>query len=307
MGSRRFSGGVFLLLSSAVLYLSFFLSVLAPVPLVWLRLHQGRRLALVGTLLSVALVHVLSGLPGSLAYLVFSASSAWILAELLVRRADQTVVRGADPSRTPFEILVFTALGLLLVLGAGVGAWAALAKVSPWAELERAVDWLGAEMLAQAPAGSLDEVQLAAQKREWIRNVPSTIAIAVLLQCWAALTAILRLNPARIRERLGLSALYSRQWKTPEWLVWPTLLLGFGALLPAPPLSDFCWNGLKAVLALYGLQGLAILSSIFDLWRLRGFIRSAAFFMVLMVMLPLVLALGFFDLWFDFRAKLRQS
>ncbi|MBU6375698.1 MAG: YybS family protein, partial [Bdellovibrionales bacterium] len=114
-------------------------------------------------------------------------------------------------------------------------------------------------------------------------------------------------NPSRIRERLAIPASFQRLWRNPEVLVWPTILSGFGALALSGLWADVSWNILKVFLALYGIQGLAILSGIFDLWKLRGFARALGFFLVFTLMLPMLLALGFFDLWFDFRTKLRQS
>jgi hypothetical protein len=47
------------------------------------------------------------------------------------------------------------------------------------------------------------------------------------------------------------------------------------------------------------------LSFFFDLWNIRGFFRAAGYLVSVFVMMPLLLSLGFFDLWFDFRAKFR--
>jgi hypothetical protein len=193
-------------------------------------------------------------------------------------------------------------MGALAVL-----AWAQAAHISPWQELQRGMDWLVAEMQRQAVDQSMDAVDWADQKREWLRGLPSTVMIAALLQSWVALTVMLRLNPRRIRERLVLPVTFHRLWRNPEVLVWPTLAAGFGALLLGGPASVFCLNWLKVFLALYGLQGLAVLACVLDVWKIRGLARVVVFFFVVSLMLPLILAVGFFDLWFDFRAKLGQS
>jgi hypothetical protein len=307
MGPRHLSGGVLLVLSSALLYLTFFLSVVAPLPLIFVRLARGRAAAAGATLLNMALVFVLSSWPGLVGYAIFTVVTSWLVSELAVFFSRSSKRKADEAPRALFLLLSSSALGLAVVLVAAVMTWAGVAQVSPWVELARGLDWLGEQMMAQSPAGTMDAADWALQKEEWLRNLPSSISIAILLQCWVAVTLMLRLNPARIRERLAIPSTFHRLWKNPEWLVWPTIVSGFGALVLSGAAADTAGNLLKILLAFYGLQGLAILSGIFDLWKLRGLIRALAFFLVFTVMLPLVLALGFFDLWFDFRAKLRQS
>jgi hypothetical protein len=59
-------------------------------------------------------------------------------------------------------------------------------------------------------------------------------------------------------------------------------------------------------MAVYAIQGLSILSFFFDVWNVRGVFRVLAFLAAIFIMMPLLLSLGFFDLWFDFRSKFRQ-
>jgi hypothetical protein len=305
MGPRHLSGGVLLVLSSALLYLTFFLSILAPVPLILVRLARGRIAALGATLLNMALVFMLSGRPGFIGYAVLTVATAWMVSELAVLLSG-TRPKVEEAPRALFRLLSRSALGVALVLVATIAIWAHTAQVSPWVELGKGLDWLGEQMIAQSPSGSMDAADWAAQKEEWLRSLPSSLSVALILQCWVAMTLMLRLNPGRIRDRLAIPASFHRLWKNPEWLVWSVIVSGFGALVLSGPTADAAGNLLNVMLTFYGLQGLAILGGIFDLWKLRGFGRALAFFLVFTVMIPLVLALGFFDLWFDFRAKLRQ-
>jgi len=66
-------------------------------------------------------------------------------------------------------------------------------------------------------------------------------------------------------------------------------------------------NILKFSLTIYAIQGLSILSSLFSAWRLRRLWRWIAYGLVASVMTPIVLTLGFFDQWFDFRSRFRQT
>lgn len=288
---------------SASFYLSLFLSILAPVPIVWVNLTQGRGWAFLATLCNGGLVWLAAG-PGGLAgYLVFSLSTAWLMPEVARLMAGRR--KGAQGRL--FGVLWAGVIAVILggVFGLLYSAWSD--HVSPAAQVQRAMTWLGEQMSQQTPPGQWDPAEWAEHKEQWLRNLPSSLAIAALIQSWVILTLLMRLNPGKIRERLGVPAGYLRGWRTPEYWVWPTLVSGFGWIVFTGGVSDFCWNFLKFSMAIYALQGLAILGCVFDIWGLRGFVRGLGFFLVLSVMLPLLLALGFFDLWFDFRSKLRQS
>ena len=307
MGPGRFAGNVVFFVFSSVFYLSFFLAILAPFPIILAHLHRGRLFAVMASVINAALVFALSRWSGLAGYAVFTLATSWAVAELLRRRQTRSGSRNAAAAGSLFWLLIGSASLVLLVALSGVAVWSKLTNVAPWAELNKGLDWLGREMIAQAPHGTMDAADWAEQKEQILRNFPSTFMVAILLQCWVAMVLTLRVNPTRIRERLGIPASFQRLWKNPDFLVWPTIVAGFGAVVAGGLAADWCWNLLKVFLALYGLQGLAILSGIFDLWKLRGLVRLLAFFLVFALMLPLVLALGFFDLWFDFRAKFRQS
>jgi hypothetical protein len=95
--------------------------------------------------------------------------------------------------------------------------------------------------------------------------------------------------------------------KNADWLVWPTLGSWAVVLFADGLASDVALNVFKVLMAAYGLQGLAVLGAVFQAWKIRGIFRIAIYSLVILVMMPLLLSIGFFDQWFDFRAKLRQS
>jgi hypothetical protein len=117
---------------------------------------------------------------------------------------------------------------------------------------------------------------------------------------------LLRLNPKGIRDLIGLEAGFFKKWKAPELLVWPTIVAGFLVVIDQGLVSEVGLNFFKFFMAIYVIQGLSILSFVFELWGVNGIIRTLCYGLSLMMMLPLVLSLGFFDLWFDFRSKFKQ-
>jgi len=88
---------------------------------------------------------------------------------------------------------------------------------------------------------------------------------------------------------------------------WPTIAAGGFLILGKGWPADVALNLFKFLMAIYAIQGLSILGFFFDVWKVRGFLRSGAYVIVVLLMMPLLLGLGFFDLWFDFRSKVRQS
>ena len=288
---------------SASFYISLFLALLAPLPLAWLNLAAGRRWALLATLSNGSLIWALSGWSGLAGFAVFSVAPAWMIAE-----ASRFWVGRRRDAQARLMSILFS--GILAVVAAGVLAlvvWSRLDGVTPAEQIQRAMDWMGQQLSTQAPPSQWDPAEWEEHKLEWVRNLPSSLGIAALLQSWIVLTLLVRLSPGRLRERLGVPVGYLRGWKTPERWVWPTLACGFGWVVFRGIPADLAWNGLKFCLALYALQGVAILSVVCDVWGVRGLARGLVFFLVLGVMTPLLLAVGFFDLWFDFRSKVGQS
>jgi hypothetical protein len=288
---------------SASLYASLFLAILAPLPLAWLNLAVGRGSAFVATLTNAALIWWISDWAGLAGFLIFALAPAWVISE-----AARLKVGKRKSVQSRLMAILFS--GVVSVVLGGVLAllvWSWMDHVSPAEEIKRAFEWMGAQLASQAPPSQWDPAEWAEQKEELLRNLPSSVAILALLQAWVVLTVLIRLNPSRLRERLGVPQGYLRGWKTPEPWIWPTLFCGFLWVTTRGWPSDLAWNGVKFCMALYALQGVAILSVVCDVWGIRGLTRGLVFFMVLSVMTPLLLAVGFFDLWFDFRGKLRQS
>ena len=72
----------------------------------------------------------------------------------------------------------------------------------------------------------INEVEWEECKDAVRAEFPAALAIFLLVMVWAKLMSALRMGPARIREGLGLGIDYVRSWKSPEWLVYPTIVCG---------------------------------------------------------------------------------
>jgi len=132
-------------------------------------------------------------------------------------------------------------------------------------------------------------------------ELPSGILIAIILCYWFNLLLAFRTIPG------FLSRAFWGSYKNPEWLIWPTLISGFLYAYSEHALFYLGMNGLKVLLVFYGFQGLSIVTYVLNQKQIYGLIRPLIYGLIIFVASPLAFALGFFDLWFDFRRKFGQS
>ena len=94
-----------------------------------------------------------------------------------------------------------------------------------------------------------------------------------------------------------------RLWRTPDALIWALIVAGFGMFLPAEPVALTARNLFLVTLACYFCQGLAIVSYYLDRFRLPRGIRVAGYVLIAVqhLLTAIVLVLGVFDLWGNFR------
>lgn len=92
-------------------------------------------------------------------------------------------------------------------------------------------------------------------------------------------------------------------WKTPEYLVWIAIACGILLLIPDRAVRLMGINGIIILMTIYFFQGMAIVSFYF---AKKQFPRLLRFFLysliaIWQVILLIVVILGFFDIWFNFR------
>ncbi len=121
-----------------------------------------------------------------------------------------------------------------------------------------------------------------------------TVLINVLLLC--------RRFPERRAAWLSLDHL--RDWKGPEPLVWGLIACGFVLLAPGLDiLNGLALNILLVIAACYFAQGLAIIAFFFHKNKVPRFLRGITYVLIVLqqIFTLMVVGLGLFDLWGDFR------
>jgi hypothetical protein len=137
--------------------------------------------------------------------------------------------------------------------------------------------------------------------RQLVTELPSGLMITLVLACWINLLFASQLMSG------FLSRSFWASFRTPEWLIWPTLIFAglFAFAEHAPYYIGL--NGFKLLLVFYGLQGLSVIANLLNRYKILGLGRSLVFVLAIFVLMPVVISVGFFDLWFDFRRKFGQN
>jgi hypothetical protein len=282
---------------SAIFYMSGLFAVLSPLPLLFFFSRAGwARLAL-AVFANVIVVYIATGTVNAALYFGAVGLVSLVFPYYLVikrRRLESSVL-----------LTVATVMLIAFIL---IGVAAAIQNVN-------LVSWFKTwvtdvtEALRVASPQNLSEVDFSSEefRSRVVVEFPSLIGVFILVIVWINAVFFLRLNPMFMRQRLGIDIAFMRTWRNPDWFVWVVIASGVCLILDFPIAKEIALNLIKFFLAAYAIQGIAILGAFFDSWKVYGIFKAFAFIFAIVLMMPLLLALGFFDLWFDFRAKLRQS
>ena len=171
-----------------------------------------------------------------------------------------------------------------------------LATLRP--QLASSVDMALSSYGSVAPPDTAAAVQL--ERDQLVSGLLEVLpAVAVLI---GALTLIL--NLVMVRRWVSVTrATNLRLWRTPDVLIWILIATGFGMFCPVAPIALCARNLFLIVLGCYFCQGLAIVSYYLERFRLPRGIRVVGYVLIAVqhVIAALVLALGVFDLWGNFR------
>jgi len=299
----------------SLLALFFYLSViflpLTALPLLYLRCgsdsaRTGRIWLALSVLLGTIFCFNVNGGASAMGYLLIGIIPAGILGELLTRKV--TVERSVLVAM----LVLFGVIGLML------NSWSMRANLSVLDLIRQE----GTATIVTAAKSALEQqqTQLTEESRKLIedlrdhpeamlRLLPGTLAALVLLLCSIPVIGLIRWNPKRFRERIGVKRDYIRRWRNPDWFVWPTLACLAILIFQVGNFDVLALTLLLPLSFLYFYQGMAIISFFLDLFHTRGPLRLlfyviAFFYPPIMFM---VASFGFFDLWFNFRDRLRPK
>lgn len=196
---------------------------------------------------------------------------------------------------------------------AGVAAWSAGLAISIFLaygdlttlvstvreQLTRGVD-LALSTYSSVGVSDSTVAAVQADRDMLVTGLLETLPALVVLS--GALMAIV--NLVLLRRWTNLShEIDLRLWRTPDLLIWALIVAGFAMFVPVYPLALAARNVFIVLLGCYFCQGLAIVSYFLERLRLPYGVRVAGYLLIAVqhIVAGIVLALGVFDLWGNFR------
>lgn len=271
-----------------------FTNMLAAFPVCYLTLRFGLTTGVVTLLLASASVWQLAGVTPLISYLgLFSAPSLLLPWQLRHEKPwDQAIFNSTLAGLGIAGVLL---LAYLQMSGQTFGA---LQERYLQAEVELAMQTYSAAGLSDSQLAELKV--FAAQAADFIRSTFVGLYVVGILAIHAVTLLVVR---GFKRERWAIAGIPFTQWRLPPQLVWLLIAAGFALLVPLPALALVGRNLLAILLPLYFVQGLAVLSCFLQRKKWSPALKGLVYLLVFVLNpLPLlVVGVGIFDLWIDFR------
>lgn len=134
-----------------------------------------------------------------------------------------------------------------------------------------------------------------------VRIIPALIVVQTVVVAWTNLLLAKPMFKAKALFYPNFGAL--NLWKAPEFLVWCVIASGLMVLLPGRAFKVLGLNGLIILMTVYFFQGIAVVSYYFEKRRIPVIFKVFFYCLVALqqVILFLIVGLGFFDIWLNFR------
>ncbi len=275
-----------------------FLGLFIPLPILFYRFKLGRSLAmLILTAVMLIMISVVGwNSIGAVAFLFELGLVGLILPE-------------AFEMNLSVEKTVGITAGAVITLGAVILAlYSLLSTTSPWAVvsdyLEKSVK-LALAMYREIDA-SEEKIDILAQSLEAIvyfmlRIIPAVVIVTTLFVVWSNFLLARFLLQSRQLFCPDFGRL--NQWKAPEHLIWAAIASGSLLLFGHPGIKMLGINGLIVIMMIYFFQGIAIVSFYFEKKEFPKVLRAIFYSLIAVqqLLLLVVIAVGFFDMWIDFR------
>jgi uncharacterized protein YybS (DUF2232 family) len=291
------------LISMAALHLTVlgpFVGLFVPLPILFYRSKLGRSSGLLILIAVSLIVTSFVGLNslGTAAFLFELGLVGLILPEVF------------EMNLSVEKTVGFTAGGVLTMGALILALYTLVSTTSPWA---LASDYVEKSVkLALAMYREMDvpeeKINMLSQSLDGIlyvmlRIIPGIMIVATLFVVWSNL--LLARLVLRSKELFCPDFGRLNQWKSPEHLVWVAIASGVLLLFGHPGLKMLGINGLIVMMMVYFFQGIAIVSFYFEKKQFPKILRILLYGLIAIQqpLLLVVVALGFFDIWIDFRRK----
>ncbi|MDP2643774.1 MAG: YybS family protein [Desulfobacterales bacterium] len=277
--------------------LGFFCSLLVPLPVLFYRAKLGRTN---GLIIPVATLVIMSAINRSISmdllFFVELLFLGFVLSELI--EMDLSIERTILYACGAILLTVFVALYFY----SSISHMAMGTMISDYIKtnLEYTITLyreMGvSEENIQKISSSMDRIQYVL-----VRIIPAIVGASTLFLAWMTL---LLAKPLLFKHKLfypDFGPLNS--WRAPEFLVWPVIACGLLILFFDSSIGMLGYNGIVVLMVIYFFSGIALVSFFFEKKRFPRILKISfySFIAIQQVLLLLVIILGFFDIWFNFR------
>jgi uncharacterized protein YybS (DUF2232 family) len=271
--------------------------VFIPLPILFYRAKLGRRTgAIIPVAVTVAMMVIAGGLTIDVMFFIALLLLGFILCELFVFNLS-------------VEKTILYATGT--VLGTSLLGLFVYSNVNNIGIVELISNYIGENLkltlaLYEKMGVTEDSIVLLEQSLDRIQYV--------LVRIIPALAITSTLFVAWVNTIIAKPMLTSRQlvypdfgdltrWQTPDSLVWGVIASGLLLLLPTSGLKMIGFNGLFILLTVYFFQGIAIIAYFFEQKNVPRLFRILLYTLIALqqFLLLIVVGLGFFDTWLNFR------
>lgn len=268
---------------------------LVPQPLLRLGVRWGKATTLGATVVLIPLLYGLGGRELVLGYLIVASMGVFLLFSL-------------SPERSLEKIVLAAATGFFVL-----GSATLLALAGSLAQLQDVIrNTLGQNLhlaLKVYDKAGVSPESTEFLRKQWPQLVEFVLQISPALAfsgCAVAVLLNLLLLVRRLPHARGslLPAGDPKEWKSPELLVWGFIGAGFCALVFEDGwIKMLSLNLFLVSLVFYFFQGLAIIAYYFHHKNVPVFLRGLGYALIFLeqVIMLIVVGLGLFDLWGDFR------
>ena len=272
-------------------------AILIPLPALYYRKKLGRRFgALVPAMAILVILTVSGGISTDIFFIIGLLLIGFVLSEFLELKlsVEQTVLSVC--------CIVFVSFAAVMVFYSNISGTTVSAMISDYVNKNLALSITMYEDMG-VPAKNIDMISGAIEKIEYVlvRIIPAIVIVSTLFVTW---TSILLARPVFKAGNLVCPD-FGRlnHWKAPEYLVWVVITCGVMLALPDKTIKIFGLNGLLVLITIYFFEGIAIVSFYFEKKKMPRTLKAILYTLIAIqqIAVLIVIGLGFFDTWFDFR------
>jgi uncharacterized protein YybS (DUF2232 family) len=277
--------------------LGFFVSLFVPLPILFYRAKLGRQ---TGAIVPMAAIVAMGIIAGGVNIDVLAFAAMLLLGFTLSELYEKNLTVERTVAFASGAVILAGLIGLILytvVINVPLGRF-----ISDYVDHNLQITLAIYERLG-APQESIHMLTVSMDRIQYalVRIIPSLTVTSTLFVAWINLLAS---KPLLLSKGIAFPEFGTlNRWRAPEQLVWGVIGSGVMLLIPSSAMKLIGINGLFILLTVYFFQGMAIVAFYFEKKQFPRLLRVFLYSLIALqqIVLLVIVALGFFDVWINFR------